>query len=415
MTPRSALRVTGAWWFVPLVLASSVYLSLSNTSGIGDYPVNRLAAASFQVAYTGPLTAAYVAFAFERRTRLLVDMRPVRSGVVVAARTWGWVLLGAPLASATGMLVATGLVPRRPAEWDVLVVTVAAALACSGVGVLFGRALPPVVAVPGAAVITFAFLALPDAGLDVLLRNLDSDFGGCCAPDQQPATAMVTGSLAVTSVVVVGAVVALVAPTWRRRRRLVSAVLACAVLAIAAGSGVVVARTVAASSGQPLTLLGVQRRSDPLTCSRVPDVEVCVWPEHTPYAADVERALTTLNVQLSSQGIPTIARASEDPEDRSAVQLSPGATPLGADVLTYSLVSGYPRSLSGCADTATPYDVPVATALVGLEAGLGPDDLTAHGISPDDVATAQQVADSASPQRELAWLHEVVCEPGTGS
>ena len=408
MKPITAIRVTGALVFVPLVFALGVFISLSDVSSSSGYGVNDLAAASFQVAYTGPLTAAFVAFIFPRQTQILIEARPARAGLSLFLAVWGWLLIGAPSAGVLAMVSATRVVPATPAELSVVTVTLLAGLACGALGVLVSRAFRTVLAVPLAALGTFAFLALPGSGLNVLLRNIDSDFGSCCAPDAQPANAMLVGSALVAGIIVVATMITFLPPTWARQRHFVALAFLGVSLVVAGGVGAAVAEAV----GRPLELNPVQPRSDSVRCLSEGGIQAWVWPENQSRQRQVLTALQELNSGLRQAGVPTLATASEDSYDGHAVPVSASAAS-DAATIAYSMAVGYVEHTPVCPRVDETRYSDVGVAFTGLVAGLGEQELRMRSISNSAIQTAkrQQGLGGAAMR---TWFSEVVCRSGTG-
>lgn len=407
MKPMTAIRVTGALVFVPLVFALGVFISLSDASSSG-YGVDDLARASFQVAYTGPLTAAFVAFIFPRQTQILIEARPARAGSALFLAVWGWLLIGAPSAGLLAMVSATGVVPRTPAELSVVTVTLLAGLACGAVGVLVSRAFRTVLAVPFAALGTFAFLALPGTGVNTLLRNTNSVFGSCCAPDVQPANAMLVGSALVTGIIVLATMISFIPATWPRQSHFAALAFLAVTLVGAGGAGATAAQAI----GHPLQLNPLQPRSDSVRCLSEGGLQACVWPENESRQRQVLTALQDLHRGLRQAGLPTLPRASEDSSDDRAVPVSAFAG-MDAATIAYSMAAGYIAHTPVCSRVDETRYSNLGVAFTGLVSGVSEQELLMYSISNSAIQTAKKYQ-GLGGAAVRTWFSEVVCHSGTG-
>lgn len=407
MRVSTALRLTGAVWFVPLTFAVCVYLAVSDPDYAyrAGYVTADLASASRAVAFAGPLLAAFVALKFRSFSRIVSELRPRRSGVIAVMGVWGWLLLGSPLAVVLGILSATQSLPADAAGWEILLVVFTTALACGSLGLAVSRVVTPVIAIPGVALGTFAWLALPAAGTNVVLRNINSAFVGCCTPSEVPARPMVVGSMALVSTVIFGCWVMLVPRWWSRQPRLLLAGMAVATLASALRVGVATAE----KAGDPLTLLAVQQRSTPLTCRAEAGIRACAWPEEAARLPEVLDAIRTLNAGLDKVGLAPVTEATENVISPQSIEFGAPPQARQSDIL-FTLILSYVSRETTCSQTQPPHNNFRAYAFVGLLSGLKESDLANRGITGSSIqAAARAVQMDVSDARD--WFAQTVC-PG---
>lgn len=347
-----------------------VFVGLSNPPAERGYGAAEFSAASRQVVLLGPLLAAVVALKVPTVVRFLATMRSVRRPAVALVNAYWPLLLAGPITGLLAMASVTRALPTDASSVGIAVVVFVTLLACGCLGLLIARLLNPIAGVPLSAALSFAWLALPGSGSNVLLRNLNSAFVGCCTPEQQPATAMLWGSFALTGLLALGTALALFGRSWPSWRRPVAALTIAAVMAVSAAGGVAAAR---APSG-PLTLLAIEPRQGDLACSADDSTEICLWPEHDARRADVAIAAHSMNAGLAALGLPPIRRFSEDPEDADAVQLTAFSYARPSDIL-FSSAQGLLTAGQTCQASGTGSDFSLALAFVALLVGLDVSDV----------------------------------------
>lgn len=402
MRAATGSRVSGALWYLPLAFALGVYVGLSDASDRSGYHVADLASASRCVVLLAPLQAAYVALRFRGFPALVTDLRPRRGGLRVVFAVWGWLLLGAPVAAGLSMLSATHELPRTTPEWEILEVVFAAVLASGLLGLTAARWIPSVVAIPGVALLTFGWLALPGAGTEILIRNINSGFVGCCSSQTRPAPAMVTGSLVVTGVLAAGCTALLLPRRWSRTPRPMLASVTLILLLGAIGSGASAAR----AAGGQLNLLAVAARSTALTCAHAGQVEACAWPEDRERLSAVLEAADHLNGGLAGVGLPRARRLSEGRLEGDDIAFR--APPISRETdLLYAVSVGYVQRQEVCRPAPLRADSDTAIAFVARLGGLGEQEL-GHRLPPASIQAARSAL-ALSPEKARDWFHDAVC------
>ena len=140
----SAIRSTGAYWFLPALFAASCVIAATTTVRTG-YATSDIASASYALYIGGPLTAGFVAARCQGFTRFLRTLRARRTGISAAYAAWWGLLVGAPVAVCLAVVSTARALPTDAASWSLLLVDFMTVMAC---GLAFAWALPIVVAVP---------------------------------------------------------------------------------------------------------------------------------------------------------------------------------------------------------------------------------------------------------------------------
>ena len=402
MRALTAIRATGAVWFVPLLFAVGAFVASSDLVPENDYATSDFATGSIELILVGPLTAAFVALRFRRVPRQLLTLRASRPGLLVVLAAWWPLVLGAPLAAAVALVSATRTVPGDASSWLIVLVVFATVLACALLGLATAVALPPVLAVPLLGLGLFGWLALPGSGTDMLLRYLNSGFVGCCSPDRVPASGMVLGSLTVAVVVAVGSASVACSPRSYRRPAAITLAAVCLVVATGAAAGALVVR-----SGEPMNLLAVQPRTTELVCSSQDAVQACVWPEHRTQLPVALDALARVRAGLSDAGLPAVDAVTEAaPHQRQVTFRAPlDSSP---DDITYAIVVGYVQAHSRC---SWPSDA--AIGYVSFAAGLSRS-VVEQREDPSSLRAAL-TAWQGDPDAGRRWLRERLCLSGASA
>jgi hypothetical protein len=383
---------------LPVLFGLGVYIGVTNRSYEIGYVTAELAAAARSVVLLGPLLAAMAAY----RTRDIIEAvrvaRPTRRLAPTILTAFWPLLFGGPLAGVLALLSTVRSVPDEARGWMVCVVVGVTLGACVCLGLLFGRMLPRVAAIPAAAAASFAWLALPGSGSNAVLRNMNSSFVGCCSAETAPATTMVAGSIAVAGVLVILAMLAMSARRWWQR----GAIVGLAITVLVCGLSLTAGRLAVAVAPDEATLLAVQPRGTDVHCAdAAASARVCVWPEHVHRLTETAQAVGDANAALASMGASTMSHVSERP-GHGWVQLT-AEVPTEQDMklsLAQGLVIG---AVPSCRypDRSPDYDDTIA--YVALLFGVDPQHLLSRGYPKEALRVAQRAA-GAPAESQLAFL-----------
>jgi hypothetical protein len=405
LTPRAALRSTGAWWFLPVLLAIGTVFPALNGVAVTGYAAGDLSAAGTGLSYGGPLLAGMSAYAWSGWTQFHRPLRSLRSGpATLAIRGWP-LLIGGPLVGCMAVAATARAVPSDLQSWTVMSLFLLTLLACGMLGAAMAGALPVVLAVPLAAGLTFVWINYLVATPSPRLHQLAPPILGF-ATSSQPALSAVLAVAVLSSTVVVGTLVLLSVTPWDRSPRVVNAALLATVVVAAVG----LAWWSSSWPAQRHNLLAAEPRTTSLHCETHDQVEVCLWPESADMADDVAAVAGRMNAQVEGWGLPPIAEVSA----RSAAPgvASVDATPgIGLASMTLSLAEGYLKERVGCeiAVNEETFLREVVLAAAVSDAGV----LEAQ-VDLDTLAAADQRL--ALPSSELGdWfasgLTEIRCRP----
>ena len=159
MRAVTALRVTGAWWVLPLIFLGTSVLGSSVTPFLSGYPASDLASTSLALGLVAPVAGAFVAHAFRGFPKFMRSQPAVRSGLRVVLRQWWPLLLGIPAAACLGLLVAARAVPDDASSWSLLLLAFLTLLGFASMGLLASWGLPVVISVPLVAAVGFGWLS----------------------------------------------------------------------------------------------------------------------------------------------------------------------------------------------------------------------------------------------------------------
>lgn len=381
MSIRAAFRFSGAWWFLPVMLAVGTVFPMMNNVIVVGYPTGDLSIAGTGLGYNGPLLAAVAAYAWRGWAPFHRPLRTTRSGPLVLM-TSGWPLLvGGPLVGCLAIVGAARSLPNDRASWVLLSLFFVVLLCCAMLGVAFSWALPAVLSVPIAAGATFVWINYLAATNSPRLHHLTPPINGF-ATVSQPATSAVVAVMLLSLTVIAGLVLVLALTRWDRQRRLVNGALVAAVLAAACA----LAWSSLSWSSQRLNLLAAEPRTTPLQCADHGEVEVCLWPESASRSDEVAAAAIRVNSELRDWALPEILRVSAGPATAgvTGVDATPGSS---TPELTLSLARGYLSQRLGCeviGDRETDQRVTLLAVAV-----TGPDALEPL-VAPDTLAQATQ-------------------------
>jgi hypothetical protein len=391
----TALRSTGAIWFVPLSFALGVFVALSGDAPDTGYDAASLSTASICIVLIGPLHAGFVALRFHGFPQYSSTLRARRIGLAAVSAAWWPLLLGSPISAVAAIAVASRVAPRDRQGLSVLLVVFATVFACGLFGLALSWVLPVVLAIPACATVTYLWLAMPGAGSDALLRNLNSSFVGCCAPETQPATGMVLGSLTLVLLVALGVVLALMPRQWARAPRILIGSVVAATIAF----GFTMAVSVVHSAGT-LSLLAVEPRTTALACSTETGVRTCLWPENEHRSAEVMAIAQEMDRTLAGWGLSPAEEVTEAKPDRPSVTFTAVGYARHADV-QYSMAAGYVDLAAGCVGSAG--QAPAA-ALAAIAAGLSESQVAGRLGSEPAKEAASVIANAGTADDVRQWF-----------
>lgn len=337
----AAFRVTGAWWFLPLMLVLGTALPLLNEVTQSGYGVADLSGAGIGLAYNVPLLAAVTAYAAKGWAQTHAPLRARRRGLIVTRGLWP-LLIGGPVVGCVTVCSVARTVPATWPAWALMATYFAVLAAGSVLGLAMSWALPVVVAVPSAALLCFAWMNYPPATSSRELHQLTPMIDGF-AMSAQPSRTAVAAILAVSGVMTCGVLLIFVATRWEYAPRWLAAPTVLMILLLASFTG----WQIVAASSQPLNLMAAEPRSSPLTCARDDAVEICLWPESRDQLEAVGQSADRLNGPLAAWGQPTIDYVTVRPRGSRdvSVDVSRGLDQAG---LAMSLAAGYIDHRVGC-------------------------------------------------------------------
>lgn len=408
MRVLTAVRSSGALWFVPVVFAIGMVLALRDNSFPASYVVSAISLDSVGVAVSGPLLAGLTALTFRGRARFHGTLRARRTGLTsLLAATWP-LLLGAPVAACAAILLSVRTFPTDAVSWQMLAVDFVVMVACAALGVGFGWAFPSVVAVPAAAVLSFFWINyLPTYRYPTLHYLAPSLVGYSQGTRPDPLGIVAVATLA--GLVTAGIGLCLARWDWWRTSRPVAGLLSMLIptLAVAASVGVLRA------SDQPLNLQVAVPRTTDLKCEAREGVEICLWPEAVERVEAIAKLAATTNKVLGEWGLPPITTIAQGELREGAVSANfePSSTP---SRLQFSLATGYLRARLGCEEVPGPASE-VRVALVAHAGGVSRVELEEE-FSPETLATMDRALTGSTSSKEvgvqyLAGLADIGCLP----
>lgn len=405
MTPRAALRSTGAWWFLPVLLAIGTVFPALNGVAVTGYAAGDLSAAGTGLSYGGPLLAGMCAYTWSGWTQFHRPLRSLRGGpATLLMRGWP-LLIGGPLVGCIAVAATARTVPSDQQSWTVMSLFLLTLLACGMLGAAMAGALPVVLAVPLAAGLTFVWINYLVATPSPRLHQLAPPILGF-ATSSQPALSAVLAVALLSSTVVVGSLVLLSVTPWDRSPPVVNAALLATVVVSAVG----LAWWSSSWPGQRHNLMAAEPRTTSLHCETYDQVEVCLWPESADKADDVAVVAGRMNAQVEGWDLPPIGAVSA----RSAALgvTSVDATPgIGLASMTLSLAAGYLNERVGCEIAGSEETFLREVVLAAAVSGAG---VLEGEVDPDTLAAANQLL--TLPSSELGdWfesgLSEIRCRP----
>jgi hypothetical protein len=368
----TALRWTGAYWLLPTVFALGVYIGLTNPAPEQGYLASEFSAASRSVILLGPLLASAIAFHAGGVIRFIAVSRASRSPRTALLGVYWPILAGGPAAGVLAAVSVVRALPSDPSSAAVVLVMGATLLGSALFGLLLSRAFTRIVAVPLAAGACFAWLALPASGPNSLMRNLNSAFVVCCAPEQAPAKSLIFGSGILLLVLAVGTALLVSSSTWPAWGRLRSLIAATAVLSAAAASGALAAT---AQPGQ-LNMLAVEPRSaTSLECRSDDGTEVCLWPEHAEMLDEAVGAARAVNDGLAELNINPVGKFTEDSHDPKGVSITANSYSRPSDIIFSAAQGVMLRVVSDCAAVPASDAFNTTLALLAALTGLDANEL----------------------------------------
>ena len=397
MRAVTALRVTGAWWVLPLIFLGTSVLGSSVTPFLSGYPASDLASTSLALGLVAPVAGALVAHAFRGFPKFMRSQPAVRSGLRVVLRQWWPLLLGIPAAACLGLLVAARAVPDDASSWSLLLLAFLTLLGFASMGLLASWGLPVVISVPLVAAVGFGWLSWTPSTDNVWLHNMNATFPACCSDDTRPARIALAAGTCVALVLVLVALALLGTRRWARLPRV--AVAAALVMALAAAPAVGIA---VASRSHHLTLQAVEERTTALTCKRSSGTDVCLWPEAKERAAAVGERVKKLDDALRERGFPAVGAVTQGGRDHRAVSVQAADDLTDAD-LTYSLAAGYVDRAVGCLG-AVGESRDARVAFVALLGGLRTADL--DGVLPPQQVVEGHRAVAMTPAGARRWFED---------
>lgn len=402
------MRSSGALWFVPVVFAIGVVLPLGDDMTPKTYIVSEISLNSVGIALSGPLLAGFAALSLRGRVRFHGRLRASRTGLTSLLVALWPLVVGAPLAACVAVLLSVREIPRDAVSWQLLAVVLLVMLACAAGGVGFGWALPSVVAVPGAAVLSFFWINyLPTYRYPTMHYLAPPLIGYSQDTGPDPLGTLAVATLA--GLLVGGLSLIFLRRGWSRTRKPVAAVLVMGIPVIAVASSVGLLR----ASGEPLNLQVASPRTTDLQCDTRGGTEICLWPEAAKRVEQVGKLASVTNDVLARWGLPEIEVIGQGGLRRGAVnaEFLPSTTETR---LQLALSKGYLRARLGCQEAPGPASE-IRVAILAQAAGVPRSDLEDE-FAPETIADVDRVmAEAESPQeigrQYLAGLADIDCRP----
>ena len=343
MPIRTALRIMPAAWFaIPIAGIAAWYASLLPSPP--GYGLAATAAASGAMPLISAFVAGTSAWEGARLRRSRIWGGPwVRRSLYIAGR-----LLVVPIAAgivSAGCAVAVahiraGAFPPDPVIVAVVILDI---ITYASVGFALGILAPPALAVPVAAVLPVLWLAFVPAMYPVWLRHLAGMYRDCCSLDQTLAPQAAVASVSMDIAFMLAATVACLVD-WRLVQRVTGSALALA-------AGALIGIPLASS----LTFApAVARDTSLLSCAPAGGAEVCLWPEHSAAASQIQATVARVYSKWLAIGIDapsTFTEASGVPAP-GTIQVH-FQEPFTVDAVTLALADGMLPAFGGCGRATT--------------------------------------------------------------
>lgn len=337
-----AARMSGAWWFVPLVFALQSLVLHSEVTPTGYVQSDYAQAATFGLYPSSPLLAAVAALCFRGFRRFHLDAPQARRFVVV--RAFVPLVGGSATAVVVTMVLRVQRVPEDSRTWGVLALVFLVVLACGTWGLAMARIFPTVLAVPLAAAAPLWWITVTPSLEGGVARHLAPEVL-CCRVDSQlsPGYLVGLGSLAV--LLVVGLGVQFVPRSWSALPAVASLGVVLAATAVATGIGVALVRLQATPT--PTSIAEV--RTTALACSTRDSLPVCLWPEQAPDHELVASEIQRLNGWLRARDMPPVAGVDQRAPASGRIALRTAGTDLDdVDELRILIAAAYVAREAGC-------------------------------------------------------------------
>jgi len=350
--------------------------------------------------FVAPICAACSAWEVGRLRRGgIYDTTSCRSGLTVTARQIAPTLaIGVAALVESAVIVwpevATGWMSPEPAA---LAMGLAVLVGHVAFGVVWGRVLPAVVAVPGSLVVSYAWLVYPPALNIPWIRHLTGFNDSCCLNIYKLAPGAVLAPIVLAVSVTAAAFLVL---SVRSRVLAFGAALAvfasCLALAVSLVSG--------------LGFDPVQPRTGAMACAgSFP--RVCVWPEHARMLPEIAADAGQIAAVLSHYGLTVPQQATESiaPRPGPAWVFGIGLQDSPAQVRAQVAAGVAPSGPPPCAQHAS---WSAANSLMALQAWLllrdGLSEATANNwVIPDAMAIVhRELAKPAASQ--AAWFRQAM-------
>jgi hypothetical protein len=342
LSPGTAVRTSGAWWFLPIMFALGTVLPLLNEVARTGYAVADLSSAGIGLGYNGPLLAAMSAYTLRGNAELHRPLRGIRRGVSIMMMSRWPLLVGGPAAGCVAIMTSARTIPTDVHAWMLLLTFFSVLTCCAALGVAASWAFPAVASVPLAAGLSFAWINYLPATTSRKLHYITPPIDGFATTSQPAASAVI--AVVLLSFTFVGGLGTLITITrWDRLARPMIAALVSALLV----SACALSWAFLGWHSQKFNLLAAEPRSAPLTCTRVDQLQICLWPESLVLSEEVAEVATAMNVQVGRWGMPPISAVTSGPPqpDLAAVDATRGST---SDQLTASVALGYLGQRLGC-------------------------------------------------------------------
>jgi hypothetical protein len=396
---RTAIRVSPAAWFaIPIAIFAVWYVTLLHVPA--GYGVAASGAASGTLPFIGAFVGGSAAWEGSRlRCGGIWGGAWPRSGIrigvgaLAAPVVAGWLAFGVAVAMA---LIETGSFPPDP-----LIVAVGGLdiVAYAAVGLAIGVRAPTAMAVPVATILPLLWLAFVPAMQPVWMRHLTGMFRDCCGLAEAFAPRAALASILVNVGLIGAAAVAsdLAVPPGRR---------AFGVLGILVGLGVVSGALVDDMSYAPV----MARDPSALRCTNASGTQVCLWPEDSSVAPQIDALVGEVSAAWRTLGVRTPATFTEalgEREPDAATFRVPA--PLTRDRAILSFATAITPPTIECpvisAEGLAGYYLRGWYAAAGglSEASIAELDLPADGTNKSLVDTIRDLR-AANPSERARWI-----------
>lgn len=381
---QTLLRVHGATRLAPILVLIAFLHVGQITAADEEYALALWSRGASTVFIIGPVLAAGAAWEASRLREAAVLQMPtvVAKGWVVANALIPLIAAGV-IASAAAFVASAGLtIPSLPIMAVVLGIVVSHVLA----GFALGSWIRPIVAVPAALTLLYAWMVVPPTVEPLWVRHLTGRWASCCTLSTELSSAAVWASVAISLGIIATASMSL----WSLRRKAIMALVPLPLI---------LAIFVSVPLVKDLGPDPAVARDDQLVCGQEQGIRVCLWPEHEKQLNDTLAAASAAVTAWEAADLSTPTEFSEQPADRSFGISSGMDRDAVLNALSFSLLPAIPA----CASTqAYPGGAAEPYVQLWLSSLAGVDNAQVLGFDRDIARVVRRVQ-SWDERRQLEW------------